>query len=540
MRGRRFEREARVTRLAALLLAWAPVVAGAQAASGSAAPAGQVQVLRWVVTGNTLLPDAQLQAVLAPFTGSRSLADLQRAARAVQDLYAAAGYGGVVAYVPEQAVDQGVVTVAVVEGKLGAVQVQGQRHFGEDDIRASLPALRQGSTVNLKRLDAEIELANENPAKQLRVLLMPGTHPGESAARVSVIEQPVQRWSLSADNTGNAATGRARANLAWQDADLTGRDDVLAAQLTTAPSRPGAVKVISAGYHLPLYADLAALDVYAGLSDIDSGSASSAAGDIGFSGKGRAAGMRLTRHLLRMGDTSARVSVGLDYRAYLNQCAIAGLPEGACGPAGESVAVQPMTVEYAAQAAGRFSWSAAVSLSANLELGAGMNDAAHFAAVRFGATPGFVVLHANGSAETAVADGWRVRARAAAQASGDALVPGEQFGIGGAGSVRGYEERELAGDRGTVASLELLAPEAAWAGGRLVGLAFADAGWVGNNHGLPCLDGRSNCHLYGAGFGARWSQGGLQGALYLAESLSHGATTLQHRPRVHVSVAYGF
>ena len=40
------------------------------------------------------------------------------------------------------------------------------------------------------------------------------------------------------------------------------------------------------------------------------------------------------------------------------------------------------------------------------------------------------------------------------QLSDQALIPGEQFGIGGVRSVRGYEEREVTGDYGFQASLE--------------------------------------------------------------------------------------
>ncbi|MBL8880785.1 MAG: DUF58 domain-containing protein, partial [Phycisphaerales bacterium] len=41
-----------------------------------------------------------------------------------------------------------------------------------------------------------------------------------------------------------------------------------------------------------------------------------------------------------------------------------------------------------------------------------------------------------------VADDWQLRTRVNTQWTPDALVPGEQFGMGGAQSVRGYEERE--------------------------------------------------------------------------------------------------
>lgn len=62
------------------------------------------------------------------------------------------------------------------------------------------------------------------------------------------------------------------------------------------------------------------------------------------------------------------------------------------------------------------------------------------------------------------------------QVAGEALIPGEQFGLGGVHSVRGFAERELSGDDGFRASVELWPP--AVPGTSLRFLLFADAGRV--------------------------------------------------------------
>src|SRR5687767_2508843 len=77
-----------------------------------------VRVSGFQVTGNTLIDSRSLDAVLMPLLGQRTLEELQRAAAAVQALYAAEGYGAVVAYVPPQSGQDGIVTIAVVEGKI--------------------------------------------------------------------------------------------------------------------------------------------------------------------------------------------------------------------------------------------------------------------------------------------------------------------------------------------------------------------------------------------------------------------------------------
>jgi hemolysin activation/secretion protein len=449
----------------------------------------------------------------------------------------------VVVYVPPQTIEAGRVRIVVVEGKLAAVQVRGNRQFTDDNIRRSLPALAPGATPNLRVVDAQIQLANENPAKQVQVLLAPAAQPGRSQAQVSVAEEPVQRWKAMLDNTGNGQTGRLRAGLAWQHANLSGRDDVASLAWQTAPANLRHVNAVSAGYHLPLYADLGALDVFAGYSDVSGIHTATAAGNLQFTGRGAAAGLRLTRHLMRQGAVDSRISVGLDDRAYLNQCAIAGLPDGACGSAGESVSVQPVSLEYEARAGGRWPWSAAIGMQANLALGGGLDDAARFAAVRPGATPDYIVAHARGEVLAPLPAGWRLHGRAAGQWTADALVPGEQFGIGGAQSVRGFEERELAGDRGSMASLELWAPswEPGFApGARLTAFAFGDAGWIDNVMNAPCLGNRTSCRIAGAGLGARLASGALQGELDAAESLTAGATTRKHAARIHFSLGYSF
>jgi hemolysin activation/secretion protein len=75
------------------------------------------------------------------------------------------------------------------------------------------------------------------------------------------------------------------------------------------------------------------------------------------------------------------------------------------------------------------------------------------------------------------------------QYTNDPLVPGEQFGLGGANSVRGFREREIANDRGYSGSAEIYTPDLS----RLFGikavqsraLVFYDTGYVSRQNPLP-------------------------------------------------------
>lgn len=54
---------------------------------------------------------------------------------------------------------------------------------------------------------------------------------------------------------------------------------------------------------------------------------------------------------------------------------------------------------------------------------------------------------------------WMVRSFGTGQYTPDRLIPGEQFGLGGSTSVRGYAEREESYDGGFSGGLELYTPD---------------------------------------------------------------------------------
>ena len=471
---------------AALLAAGAPGPARAQGAPAAALPLPQaLTVQRYEVQGNTLLPQAVLDAATAPHTGRVTIARLREAAAAVQALYRDAGYGGVVAFLPEQALDAGVVRIRVVEGRLARVALSGHRAFSAENVRASLPALQEGRTPEVRRIDAQIQMANENPAKTTQVLLQPGAQPGEVLAQVTVQEAEVLRFTGRVDNTGGRSIGRWRAAIGLSHANLLGRDHIGALELQTAPENADAVAVLSGSYRVPFYAQGLALDLYGAFSNVDAGTVGTAAGDLSFSGQGGIAGARLGWYLPRQGNVDQRLIAGLELREYDNECRIAGLPDGACGSAGASVSAQPLSLLYTAQASGEWRW--------------GLSQP---------------------------------------------LIPGELFGIGGAQSVRGFEERELAGDSGVSLSLEAQStnlavswPALAWLrGGDVRVLLFADAGFVANQDDAACLAGRSDCRMGSLGLGLRAARGPWQLRLDVARAFSTATTTAKGDVRAHLAL----
>lgn len=498
--------------------------------------AQQVSISDISVIGNTLLPQSTVDAVLAPYKGQRSMEEIKRAAAALQDAYRQAGYGAVVTFLPEQAVSGGKLVIGVLEGRVARVTVLGNRQFSTYNVRRAVPALAEGRTPQVRRIDAQVQLANDNPSRKLAVTLEAGSQKGEVDATVQVSEEPVARWLLAADNTGSPQTGRLRLGLGYQHAALWGLDHQVSVQAQIAPEHLGAVRVFSGSYRIPVYSAGLLVGLYGTYSNVDAGTTATAAGALQFNGKGRAIGLSATRLLERMGEFEQRVSLSFEARDYLNNCAIQGLPEGACGVAGESVTVHPLTIDYAAQRGGERPAGFNLALSHNIDVGGGR--AGNIAAVRPGGAQSYTLLRGGANAAMALAKDWRVSFRFSAQASNDALIPGEQFGATGAGLVRGYEEREVTGDSGALASFELVSPALGATG--LRGLLFADAGTVRNQQGTLCNVTQSSCSVSSVGLGARFSLGPLQWKIDLAQALQEGRSTHRHSSRVHFVASVPF
>lgn len=517
------------------------LAAGLLAACLGAAAQTAAAIQSFKISGNSLIEDARLQAVLARYLGPRNNQELRTAALALQALYREAGYGAVLVSVFQPGAD-GVSEVRVLEGKLGTITVVGVQRLSAAAVRRAIPALQEGKTPRIADTNRQIELANQNPARKLAVTLEPGQRIGAVDARVIVTEGPVLRPQLALDNTGSAQTGRTRISLGLQHADVAGRGHEASATWQTSAEKPSRVSIVSLNYAAPLPESARRLDLYAVHSNVDGGSTPTAAGALQFNGRGRVLGAQLSQLLLRRGDWDQRLRAGVDQREYRNHCRIEGLPEGACGAPGESVTVQPLTLDYQIQGGRALQLGGHLGLSHNLAWGGRYAKAARFEAVRPGARQRYTTLRLGGHVQQGAGKQATLAARLSLQWTRDALVPGEQFGLAGAQAVRGYREREISGDRGLLASLEW--SPVPWSlgsrpGAQLRGLLFADWGQVWNEAGGECRSGQTRCDLHALGLGLRYSEGPWRLHLDLARAGRAGTLTERGDVRLHLSASYG-
>ena len=152
------------------------------------------QIQSYVVEGNTLLSQGEIDRTVKPFTGKdRDFGDIQRALEALQNVYVSRGYNAVRVSVPEQDIRAGQVRLRVVEARVRRVKVEGNRFFDESNVKRGLPSLKEGTSPNTKALGKDAQLVNENPAKQVSVALQAADDPGQVDATVRVTDEKPSR-----------------------------------------------------------------------------------------------------------------------------------------------------------------------------------------------------------------------------------------------------------------------------------------------------------------------------------------------------------
>ena len=176
-----------------------------------------------------------------------------------------------------------------------------------------------------------------------------------------------------------------------------------------------------------------------------------------------------------------------------------------------------------------------LTIKGNLALGGG-NDSISANSNRSGATNNWDALRLGADVTMPLPANWVGTARFKGQLSGQPLVPGEQFGIGGAQSVRGLNERVLSGDTGWQASFKARSQVYLE---NTFGLVFYDTGQVRRHNDLVTPFAAAS----GLGFGLRWRMGNNLAANVDVAHVRSGLANLPagtSRDKVHFALSWKY
>jgi hemolysin activation/secretion protein len=477
--------------LAVAVKGYAQSVAPDGAAVEAPRPSARFDIFEFTVEGNTVLGTAAIEAALYPHLGeSRSIDDVEAARRALEDAYRQAGFLSVSVDVPEQKVEAGVVTLQVVEGRVGRLRVRNNRYFAAGTIVSQLPSVAEGGVPDFNAFQTELaRLASAD--RTISPALKAGRLPGTLDVDLMVDDRLPLRASVELNNYHNVGAPPLRLGASLRYDDLFERQHSLSAQFLVTPSAPEELKVGSITYAIPLNARRDTLAVYW----LESRSESLSGAGVGLStvfGNQRVLGLRLARPLGLSLGLAHTLTLGVDHKR-------TGLDVTGASSDNAPLDYTPFLVNWTAVRADR-EWVQRFDASLLFSIRGVGNDPAEFAKRRYLADASYAALRLDATVERPIGE-WRLKARAIAQLSGQPLVAYEQFTLGGVASARGYFESEFLGDAGLAASLELLMPRwAAWADQVEVRpLFFVDAGRAVVRDPLPEQRDRLTLASLGAG-----------------------------------------
>lgn len=170
--------------------------------------------------GDTLLTDAERHTVLAPFAGLKmGPRRIDLLLRRVTAAYLQRGYATTRAYLAPQNLAAGTLEITVVPGAVEAVQLNGQPVTGL--ARSAFP-LAAGDPLRIADLEQAVDQINRLRSQKAEAQILPGQSPGASIIALDNRPDKLWRASLGTDTYGQSATGKGRTRLGAEADNLLG------------------------------------------------------------------------------------------------------------------------------------------------------------------------------------------------------------------------------------------------------------------------------------------------------------------------------
>ncbi len=445
--------------------------------------------------GDSPLSESVFRRLVAPFE-NRQLGQ-QRIGVLLNHLnlsMAEAGYITSRAYVSNQSLASGVLTIVMVAGRVEGVIYNGQALADAPiGVRMALP-LRPGDILQLRDIEQGVDQINRVATHQASIQIQPGEQPGGSI--VLITNPPAERvafYQLSIDNQGSPSTGTGRLRGTVNTANLLGLMDNLSLGFTGSTETNALIGSFSVPYGYNTFSLVSSWSEYQSLI-----------GDVALVyGTSRSNALAWNRLFYRDRNTKAAFDLSLTSRQSQREI--------------NNVRLTPQTFTVVRGGVNRLTrfefngkpaqWSVDLGYSRGLDwLGADRDESD---LPRDAARAQFNKLDLAATLRLPLLDTWQSRHNLSAQWSPDPLFSSEQIFAGGVHSVRGFADSAIGGDRGLVLRNELAWTQApTLLNGRvwLEPFGFVDMGQV------YTLADRQHQRIAGAGIGLRssWSGGYLE------------------------------
>jgi hemolysin activation/secretion protein len=452
-----------------------------------------LKVASFRITGNTLIGLDSLQPLVKEWEGrTLDLAGLNEAASALTRYYQAHGYILSYAYLPAQKVENDVVEIAILEGRIGAVQVVAAQDVRLDDqvIQNHVATSNNAQVAQQDVLERQLLLLNDIPGVVARGAFTPGAVAGSSDLVVSVVEDTPLASSVYLNNYGNPSTGDQTLGAQFQLRDLFGVGD--STQLGLAWAAGGGLASGDIENTLPLGGN--GLSLRTGFAHLTYALQYSFA-DLGARGNADTVHIGLGYALLRSAAANLTLRGDLQYSYLRDQLALVQVDNR------KNSRSATLGLDINSQddwlAGGRLSGHFGYQ-SGSLQFESGDDS--------LSSAGSFDKMNLEIAREQQITQTSLVYFRASAQGADKNLDSSEKFSLGGPTAVRAYAPGELNVDDGTLLTLEYRY-QLPLQGGLLTATVFSDYAYGSINHQPLAGVSDNESSLNGAGLGLSWRTG---------------------------------
>lgn len=170
-----------------------------------------VRVTAFKITGNAILTTSLLEPILVPYVGKElDLTQLQAIAGLITEEYRRHGYALARAYIPQQEITSGEIEIAVLEGRLGAIEVKGNQFYSAGFIKGHFSPLIAEKAIKQSSLEKTLLMLNDYRDLKATAFLQTGKEPGTTDIIVNVEDKLPLHLSLDYNNFGSSAVSRNR------------------------------------------------------------------------------------------------------------------------------------------------------------------------------------------------------------------------------------------------------------------------------------------------------------------------------------------
>ncbi|MDP2157342.1 MAG: ShlB/FhaC/HecB family hemolysin secretion/activation protein [Nitrospirota bacterium] len=405
----------------------------------------KILVEKFIFTGNAAISSAELKLLVKGYEGKQlSFSEIQKVAELVTAEYARRNFTLARAYLPQQDIANKQVEIAIVEGKVGTVRIQGDhKYYSDAFIRKHFEPLLSKSAYDQASLEKALLVLNDYLKLNVSATLQAGAMPGTTDLVVTANNSFPWNLTLDYNNHGSSYTSRSRFGLSLELGNLIKEGSLLSLRGVSGEN-PSDLLHGRISYSLPLNVSGTKLGLYYSRGSFD---VAKDLAVLNIENRTESYGIFLTHPIIKQ--RTKKLTAEIDFDAKNTRQEILGtlfsrdkIRSLRAGLSFENT-----------DSSGRNFASLFITQGLGHTLGAMAGDDP--LASRAGADNSFTKLNLDMLRVQRIASPVYLFLKGSAQWASTSVVAGEQFTVGGAETVRGYPQGEASGDSGYAATAEL-------------------------------------------------------------------------------------